>query len=82
MLVLLKNRFAASDYARKQEYTIEWRKTYVAPKRGTEIDPWLRKLETLYDECKQLDIPNVDNQWPLHAFLGAIYHISLSFLDS
>jgi hypothetical protein len=61
MLILLKNRFAASDYARKQEYTMEWRKTCVAPKRGTEIDPWLRKLKTLYDECKQLDIPDVDD---------------------
>ena len=50
MLVLLKNRFAALDYARKQEYTMEQRKTCVAPARGTEIDPWLRKLETLYDE--------------------------------
>jgi hypothetical protein len=52
MLISLKNRFAASDYARKQEYTMEWRKTCVALKRGTEIDPWLCKLETLYDECK------------------------------
>ena len=82
MLVSLKNRFAASDYARKQEYTMEWKKTCVAPKRGTEIDPWLGKLETLYDECKQLDIPDVADQWPLHAFLAAIHHISPSFSDS
>ena len=61
MLISLKNRFIALDYAHKQEYTMEWRKTCVAPKRGTEIDPWLRKLETLYDECKQLDIPDVDD---------------------
>jgi len=52
MLVLLKNRFAASDYARKQEYTMEWKKTCVALKRGTKINPWLCKLETLYNECK------------------------------
>jgi hypothetical protein len=39
MLVLLKNWFAALDYACKQEYTIKWRKTCVAPKWGTEIDP-------------------------------------------
>jgi hypothetical protein len=52
MLILLKNRFVALDYARKQEYTIEWRKTCIAPKQGTEINPWLYKLETLYNECK------------------------------
>ena len=40
---------------------MEQRKTCVAPKRGTEIDPWLCKLETLYDECKQLDIPDIDD---------------------
>jgi hypothetical protein len=61
---------------------MEWRKTCVAPKWGTEIDPWLRKLETLYDECKQLDIPDIDDQWPLYAFLAVIYHISPSFSDS
>ena len=70
------------DYARKQEYTMEWRKTYIALKRGTEIDPWLSKLEMLYDECKQLNIPNVNNQWPLYAFLAVIHHISPSFSNS
>jgi hypothetical protein len=82
MLVSLKNRFAASDYARKQEYTMEWKKTCIAPKRGTEIDHWLQKLKTLYNECKQLDIPDVADQWPLHAFLAAIHPISSSFSDS
>ena len=82
ILISLKNRFVASDYARKQEYTIEWKKTCVALKRGTEIDPWLDKLETLYDEYKQLDIPDVADQWPLYAFLAIIHHISLSFSDS
>jgi hypothetical protein len=61
---------------------MEWRKTYIAPKWGTEIDPWLYKLEMLYNECKQLNIPNVDNQWPLYAFLAVIYYISPSFSDS
>ena len=61
MLVSLKNRFAASDYTCKQEYTIEWRKTCIAPKRGTKIDPWLYKLETLYNKYKQLDIPNIND---------------------
>ena len=61
ILVLLKNQFAALDYAHKQEYTMEWRKTYVALKRGIKIDPWLHKLETPYNECKQLNIPNVDD---------------------
>jgi hypothetical protein len=39
MLILLKNRFAALDYAYKQEYIIEWKKTCIALKQGTEIDP-------------------------------------------
>jgi hypothetical protein len=52
MLVFLKNRFAALDYAQKQEYTIKWKKTYIAPKQGTKINHWLQKLKTLYNECK------------------------------
>jgi hypothetical protein len=47
-----------------------------------EIDPWLHKLKTLYDECKQLDIPNIDDQWPLYTFLAAIHYISPLFSDS
>jgi hypothetical protein len=82
MLVSLKNRFAASDYARKQEYIMEWKKTCVTPKQGTKINHWLQKLETLYDECKQLDISDVTEQWPLYAFLAAIHYISLLFSDS
>jgi hypothetical protein len=61
---------------------MEWRKTCIALKRGMEIDPWLCKLKTLYDECKQLDIPDVDDQWPLYTFLAAIHHISPSFSNS
>ena len=61
---------------------MEWKKTCVILKRGTEIDPQLGKLETLYDECKQLDIFDVADQWPLYAFLAVIHHISLSFSDS
>ena len=61
MLISLKNQFAALDYARKQEYIIKQRKTYITLKRGTKIDPWLYKLETLYDECKQLNISDVDD---------------------
>ena len=61
MLVLLKNQFIALDYAYKQEYIIEQRKTYIAPKRGTKINPWLYKLKMLYNEYKQLDISDVDD---------------------
>ena len=61
MFILLKNRFIASDYAYKQEYTIKQRKTYIALKQGTKIDPWLYKLKTLYNECKQLNILNINN---------------------
>jgi hypothetical protein len=38
---------------------MEWKKTCVAPKQGTEIDYWLQKLEILYDKYKQLNIPDV-----------------------
>jgi hypothetical protein len=81
ILVALKERFAPTDYARKQEYTIEWRKICASPKRGTDIDNWLQRLETLYDECKTLNIPEVEDPWPLHSFLSAINAISPSFSD-
>jgi hypothetical protein len=82
MLTNLKSRFAPADYARKQELTIEWRKQCSQPKRGTEIEPWLQHLETLYDECTIHKIPEVLDEWPIHGFLAAIQGISPTFSET
>lgn len=82
MLSKLKERFAPSDFASKQECALQWRKLCVPPKRGQDLDHWLQTIETKYDECVLLNIPDVQDEWPLYLYLTAIEGVSNSFAET
>jgi hypothetical protein len=68
MLVALKQRVVPTDQARKIELINQYQKLKKAP-RGQNLDTWLQKT---YKECKQLKLPDVEDNRPLYDFLNAI----------
>ena len=60
MLVNLKNRFAPTDEAREQELIQTWKKLQKGPK-GQDVENWLQKWETTYDDGLLLRIPDVQD---------------------
>ena len=60
MLVNLKNRFAPMDEAREQELIQTWKKLQEAPD-GQDVENWLQKWETTYDNGLLLKIPDVQD---------------------
>jgi len=81
MLVRLKNRLAPTDIAREQELICEWKKLQ-KQQRGQEIDNWLQKWDTVYQECLEENIPDVQGQRAIYSFLAAIHQIAPSFTDA
>ena len=81
MLVRLKNRLAPTDIACEQEVLLEWQKLQ-KPERGQDVDNWLQKQDTVYQECIEENIPDVQGLQPIYSFLTAIYPIAPGFTDA
>ena len=80
MLVALKQRVAPTDQARKIELITQYQKLKKAP-RGQNLDTWLQQWEKTYKECKQLKLPDVEDDRPLYDFLNAISGIAPEFAN-
>ncbi len=46
-----------------------------------EIDTWLMKWETTYEQCVQQKLPEVEGRRPMYDFLNAISRIARGFAD-
>ena len=71
MLVALKQRVVPTDQARKIELINQYQKLKKAP-RGQNLDTWPQQWEKTYKECKQLKLPDAEDNRPLYDFLNAI----------
>jgi hypothetical protein len=80
MLVKLKQRFAPTDQARERELIMEWKRLQKAPS-GVQIDDWLMKWETSYDECLIKQLPDVQGTRPVYDFVSAVSSIAPGFSD-
>jgi len=80
MLTALKTRVAPTDQARKMELIKRYRKLVKAPK-SQDIYIWLQEWEKVYTECKELNLPDVDDNRSLFDFLNAISTISPEFAN-
>ena len=80
MLAALKQRVAPTDQARKIELINQYQKLKKAP-RSQNLDTWLQQWEKTYKECKQLKLPDVQDDHPLYDFLNAISGIAPEFAN-
>ena len=80
MLVALKQRVAPTDQARKIELISQYQKLKNTPDSHN-LDTWLQQWEKTYKECKQLRLPDVEDDRPLYDFLNAISGIAPEFAN-
>src|SRR5271170_1633720 len=80
MLVALKQRVAPADQVRKIELINQYQKLKEAPD-SQNLDTWLQQWEKTYKECKQLKLPDVQDDRPLYDFLNAISGIAPEFAN-
>ena len=80
IILALKQRIAPTDQARKTELQNRYRKLQKMP-RNQNIDNYLWEWERTYTECKELNLADVDDNWPLFDFLNAVSGIATSFAE-
>ena len=80
MLVTLKQRVAPTDQARKIELINQYQKVKEAP-RTQNLNTWLQQWEKTFKECKQLKLPDVEDDRPLYDFLNVISGIAPEFAN-
>jgi hypothetical protein len=71
MLIALKQRVAPTNQTRKIELVNQYQKLKKAP-RSQNLDTWLQQWEKTYKECKQLKLPDVEDDRLLYDFLNAL----------
>ena len=80
MLVALKQRVAPTNQTRKIELVNQYQKLKKAP-HSQNLDTWLQQWEKTYKECKQLKLPDVEDDRPLYDFLNVISGIAPEFAN-
>jgi DNA repair exonuclease SbcCD ATPase subunit len=75
----LKDHYAPSDQARKQEVITDWLKAISRPSQGTDLEKWLQDLETAYDAGVKEQIPDITEFRPHYDFTKAIAAIDPIF---
>ena len=80
MLVALKQRVVPTDQARKIELINQYQKLKKAS-GGQNLDTWLQQWEKAYKECKQLKLPDAEDNRLLYDILNAISGIAPEFAN-
>jgi len=78
MLLALKQRIAPTDRAREVEHITQHQKLK-EPAQNHNIDEWIKKWETTYANCKEMDLPDVAGTRPIHDFLDAVRNMAPEF---
>lgn len=71
VLVSLKQRIAPTDSARKLRLATQYARLKKAP-RNQNFEVWLQEWETVYTECKELDLPEVNGDRLVKDFAYAV----------
>ena len=50
-------------------------------KKGQDIENWLQKWETTYDDCLAINLPDVLKKRGIYAFVAAVHPIAPGFSD-
>src|SRR6266487_6374056 len=64
---------------------MELRSSWESLTRSTKVvntDEWLQLWETTYDECQEIDLPEVQGSWPVQSFLRTLKSISPPFAET
>ena len=80
VLVSLKQRIAPTDDARKLRVATKYAKLKKAP-RNQNFEVWLQEWETVYTECKELDLPEVNGDRSVKDFVYAVDSITPSWSE-
>jgi Reverse transcriptase (RNA-dependent DNA polymerase) len=81
VMVKLKNRFKETNFQHKWQLTDTWD----GLKKSTKVidtDAWLALWENTFDECMELHMPIVQDDYPVHDFLRALRKISPTFSNT
>ena len=70
VIVKLQNRFKQTNYTRKIELRTNWGSLAKSIK-VTDANEWLQLWETIpvYDDCHEINLPEVQGDWPVQIFL-------------
>lgn len=77
-LVELQKQFNKSKAVREQDLIKRW-EDLKGGKKITDMETWLRKWETTFDEMKMLGIQDVQDKRPHSTFLQVVYTIEPTF---
>ena len=80
ILVALRDRLAQTPEHKEHDLLVRWNnlKEY---KKGQDIETWLQKWETMYDDCVKIGLPDVSKKRGILAFVVAIHSIEPGFSD-
>jgi hypothetical protein len=78
MILALKTRLAPTDERREEELITLYRELQRAP-RTSGIEEWLRNWESVYSQCKKLNIPDVQKSRAVKDFIRAVKPLSEEF---
>jgi len=67
----LKDRFRPTDEIRKQELIAKWKALQKPPKQQSLLG-WLQKWETTFDECKEVNLADVQGTRPIYDFVASV----------
>ena len=68
----LKDRYAPSNQAKKQEVITNWLKAIKRPNKGTNLEKWLQDLEIVYDSAVREQIPDITDLRAYYAFTKVV----------
>ena len=68
----LKDCYAPSNQAKKQEVITNWLKAIKRLNKGTDLEKWLQDLEIAYDSAIREQIPDITDLRAHYAFTKAV----------
>lgn len=81
VLVRLQERFRPTDYARKQELRTTWL-SLQRTNKVTDLEAWLQSWESCYDDCLEIGLPDVQDDWATTAFLDTLRMVSPAYAET
>ena len=68
----LKDRYAPSNQAKKQEVITDQLKAIKRPNKGIDLEKWLQDLEIAYNSAVREQIPDITDLRAYYAFIKAV----------
>jgi len=72
MLIALRNRLAQTLEHKEHDLLTRWN-NLKEHKKGQDIESWLQKWETTYDDCLAIQLLDVSKKRGIYAFVAAVH---------